>query len=111
MEYSSGKRQRLGGLSKQGNPLLRFLWGEAGRKVVGQNAEVKSLIAPRIDAERSGKSESGRGSQTRDPVVDHVAGWRIDYNEFCRRGQMQQETVVPVRGCQKCVMVRKVTAD
>jgi transposase len=28
-EYSSGKRQRLGGLSKQGNPLLRFLWGEA----------------------------------------------------------------------------------
>jgi transposase len=29
-EYSSGPRQRLGGLSKQGNPLLRFLWGEAG---------------------------------------------------------------------------------
>ena len=29
-EYSSGGRQRLGGLSKQGNPLLRFLWGEAG---------------------------------------------------------------------------------
>jgi transposase len=28
-EYSSGKRQRLGGLTKQGNPLLRFLWGEA----------------------------------------------------------------------------------
>src|ERR1700687_2177899 len=28
-EYSSGGRQRLGGLSKQGNALLRFLWGEA----------------------------------------------------------------------------------
>jgi transposase len=27
-EYSSGERQRLGGLSKQGNPLLRFLWGQ-----------------------------------------------------------------------------------
>ena len=25
-EYSSAGRQRLGGLSKQGNPLLRFLW-------------------------------------------------------------------------------------
>ena len=25
-EYSSGGRQRLGGLSKQGNALLRFLW-------------------------------------------------------------------------------------
>jgi transposase len=29
-EYSSGGRQKLGGLSKQGNPLLRLLWGEAG---------------------------------------------------------------------------------
>src|SRR5256885_6987783 len=29
-EYSSGKRQRLGALSKQGNPFLRFLWCEAG---------------------------------------------------------------------------------
>src|SRR5713226_5355563 len=28
-EYSSGKRQRLGALSKQGNPFLRFLWCEA----------------------------------------------------------------------------------
>jgi transposase len=30
-EYSSGGRQRLGGLSKQGNPLLRFLWVRQGR--------------------------------------------------------------------------------
>jgi transposase len=28
-KYFSGKRQRLGGLTKQGNPLLRFLWSEA----------------------------------------------------------------------------------
>src|SRR6204780_3934420 len=28
-EHSSGGRQKLGGLTKQGNPLLRFLWGEA----------------------------------------------------------------------------------
>ena len=33
-EYSSGSRQRLGGLSKQGNPLLRFLWGEAAMHAV-----------------------------------------------------------------------------
>jgi transposase len=26
-EYSSGGRQRLGALTKQGNPLRRFLWG------------------------------------------------------------------------------------
>jgi transposase len=29
-ENSSGGRQRLGGLSKQGNPLLRFLWVKRG---------------------------------------------------------------------------------
>ncbi len=28
-EYSTAGRQRLGALSKQGNPLLRFLWCEA----------------------------------------------------------------------------------
>jgi transposase len=28
-ERSSGQRQRFGKLSKQGNALLRFLWGEA----------------------------------------------------------------------------------
>ena len=28
-EHSSGKRQRLGKLSKEGNALLRYLWTEA----------------------------------------------------------------------------------
>ena len=31
---------------------------------------------------------------------------QIDYKEFCRRGQRRQETVVPVRGCQRPAMVR-----
>ena len=38
-EYSSGGRQRLGGLTKQGNPLLRFLWSEAGSM---RYAEIRS---------------------------------------------------------------------
>jgi transposase len=29
-ERSSGRRQRLGKITKQGSPLVRFLWGEAG---------------------------------------------------------------------------------
>ena len=33
-EYSSGGQQRLGGITKQGSPLLRFLWGEAGAHAV-----------------------------------------------------------------------------
>jgi hypothetical protein len=36
---------------------------------------------------------------------------RIEYNEFCRRGQMQQKVVMPVRGSQHAVMVRKSPAD
>jgi hypothetical protein len=40
-EYSSGERQRLGGLSKQGNPLLRFLWGEAGAHAVRKDPQLQ----------------------------------------------------------------------
>jgi transposase len=61
-EYSSGGRRRLGGLSKQGNPLLRFLWGEAG-----------AHAAPGIRL----------WIMLRD---------QIEYNEFCRRGQKQQKS-------------------
>ena len=40
-EHSSGGRQRLGGLSKQGNPLLRFLWCEAVGHAVRKDAELQ----------------------------------------------------------------------
>ena len=40
-EYSSGGRQRLGGVSKQGNPLLRFLWGEAAAHAVRRDSELQ----------------------------------------------------------------------
>jgi transposase len=43
-EYSSGDRQRLGDLSKQDNPLLRFLWGEAGIHVVRRDPELKRFF-------------------------------------------------------------------
>jgi transposase len=40
-EYSSGGRQRLGGLSKQGNPLLRFLCCEAALHAVRRDPELQ----------------------------------------------------------------------
>src|SRR5262244_1752130 len=40
-EHSSGRRQRLGKLTKQGSPLLRFLWGEAGAHAVRRDPELK----------------------------------------------------------------------
>jgi transposase len=47
-EYSSGGRQRLGDLSKQGNPLLRFLWGEGGIHIVRRDPELKRFFRRKI---------------------------------------------------------------
>ena len=73
-ENSSGGRQRLGGLSKQGNPLLRFLWCEAAAHAVRRDPELAAVLSAQISAEGSGESPSCRGTKTRDSVVDHVAG-------------------------------------
>ena len=55
-EYSSGGRQRLGGLSKQGNPLLRFLWGEAGAHGVRRDPELKRFYRHRLIQKGLGKA-------------------------------------------------------
>ena len=109
-EYSSGKRQRLGGLTKQGNPLLRFLWSEAAIHAVRRDPELKQFYRRKLIQKGLGKARA---------AVARKLGIRmwimlrdgIEYNEFCRRGQMQQKMVMPVRGCQQRVMVRKSPAD
>jgi hypothetical protein len=53
-EYSSGERQRLGGLSKQGNPLLRFLWGEAGAHAVRRDPELQRFYRRKLVQKQSG---------------------------------------------------------
>ncbi len=40
-EHSSGKRQRLGKMTKEGNSLLRYLWTEATMHAVGKDPELK----------------------------------------------------------------------
>jgi len=47
-EYSSGGRQRLGRLSKQGNPLLRFLWCEAAMHAVRQDPELQRFYGRKL---------------------------------------------------------------
>jgi len=88
-EYSSGNRQRLGGLSKQGNPLLRFLWCEAALHAVRRDPTVarfyrhklqqKSVAKARVAAAR--KLGIRRWIMLRD---------QIDYAEFCRRAPARQ---------------------
>jgi len=44
-ERSSGRRQRLGKLSKEGNAPVRYLWGEATIHAVRRDPELKRGIA------------------------------------------------------------------
>jgi len=90
-EYSSGGRQRLGGLSKQGNPLLRFLWGEAGAHAVRRDPALQRFYRRKLVQKGLGKARV---------AVARKLGIRLwimlreqmEYNEFCRRGQKQQNS-------------------
>jgi len=107
-EYSSGGHQRLGGVTKQGSPLLRFLWGEAGAHAARRDPELQRFYRRKLVQKGLGKARV---------AVARKLGIRlwimlrdeIDYQEFCRRGQIQQKTVRPVVGCLRRAMVRKVT--
>jgi transposase len=90
-EYSSGKRQRLGGLSKQGNPLLRFLWGEAGMHAVRRDPELKHFYRRKLIQKGLGKASVAVARKL------GIRMWimlrdQIEYKEFCRRRPMQQQS-------------------
>jgi transposase len=89
-EYSSGRRQRLGGLSKQGNPLLRFLWCEAGMHAAHREPELQRFYRRKLMQKGLGKARVAVARKL------GIRLWimlrdQIDYKEFCRRGQRRQE--------------------
>jgi transposase len=90
-EYSSGGRQRLGGLSKQGNPLLRFLWCEAAQHAARRDPELQRFYRRKLLQKGLGKARVAVGRKL------GIRLWimlreQIDYQEFCRRGQMRQKS-------------------
>jgi transposase len=90
-EYSSGGRQRLGGLSKQGNPLLRFLWGEAGAHAARKDPEWQRFYRRKLVQKGLGKASVAVARKL------GIRLWvmlrdQIEYHEFCRRGQKQQKS-------------------
>ena len=90
-EYSSGGRQRLGGLSKQGHPLLRFLWGEAGAHAARKDPELQRFYRRKLVQKGLGKASVAVARKL------GIRLWimlrdQIEYNEFCRRGQKQQKS-------------------
>jgi transposase len=89
-EYSSGGRQRFGGLSKQGNPLLRFLWCEAAVHAVRRVPELQRFYRRKLIQKGLGKARVAVARKL------GIRLWimlrdQIDYNEFCRRGQKRQK--------------------
>ena len=89
-EYSSGARQRLGALSKQGNPLLRFLWCEAALHAVRRDPELQRFYRRQLCQKGVGKARVAAARKL------GIRLWimmrdQIEYQEFCRRGLSKRE--------------------
>lgn len=88
-EYSSGKRQRLGSLSKQGNPFLRFLWCEAAAHAVRRDADLQRFYRRKVAQKGFAKARVAAARKL------GIRLWimlrdQIGYVEFCRRGLARQ---------------------
>ena len=84
-EYSSGARQRLGALSKQGNPFLRFLWCEATLHAVRLDPALQRFYRRKLQQKGLAKARVAAARKL------GIRLWimlrdQIDYDEFCRRG-------------------------
>jgi transposase len=89
-EHSSGRRQRLGAMSKQGNALLRYLWCEAALHAVERDPELKRFYRRKLVQKGLGKARVAAARKL------GIRLWimmrdQIDYQEFCRRGKARQE--------------------
>jgi transposase len=74
-EHTSGKRQRLGKMTKEGNSLLRYLWTEATLHAVSgeEGPGAETLLWAQAHPKRHGQSEDRSGAQTGNPAMDHAA--------------------------------------
>jgi Transposase IS116/IS110/IS902 family len=85
-EHSSGHRQRLGAMSKEGNSLVRCLWCEATLRVVRRDPELKRYYRRKLVQKGMGKARIAAarklGIRLRIIMRD-----QIGYQEFCRRGE------------------------
>ncbi len=90
-EHSSGRRQRLGAMSKEGNALVRYLWCEAAMHAVGRDPELQRFYRRKLIQKGLGKARVAAARKL------GIRLWimlrdEIDYEEFCRRGQLRQKS-------------------
>jgi transposase len=105
-EHSSGGRQRLGVMSKQGNPLLRFLWCEAVGHAVGRDPELKRFYRRKLVQKGLGKARVAAARKLGIRLWIMLCD-EIDYQEFCRRGEAGQESGSVHAGCLISTVVRR----
>jgi len=89
-EHSSGKRRRLGKLTKEGNSLLRYLWTEATLHAAVKDPELKRFYRRKLVQKGMGKARVATARKL------GIRLWimlrdEIDYEEFCRRGKLPQK--------------------
>jgi transposase len=89
-EHSSGKRRRLGKLTKEGNSLLRYLWTEATLHAAVKDSELKRFYRRKLVQKGMGKARVATARKL------GIRLWvmlrdEIDYEEFCRRGKLPQK--------------------
>ena len=90
-EHSSGGRQHFGRISKQGNSLLRFLWGEAAIHAVRRDPELRRFYRRKLAQKGMGKARVAAARKL------GIRLWimlrdEIDYTEFCRRGHQRRQS-------------------
>lgn len=90
-EHSSGRRQRFGKLSKQGNSLLRFLWGQAAMHAVRKDPQLQRFYRRKLVQKGLGKAHVAAARKL------GIRLWimlrdQIDYTEFCRRGHARRQS-------------------
>jgi transposase len=90
-ENSSGRRRRLGELSKEGNSLLRYLWCEAAIHAVKYDPELKRFYRRKLVQKGIGIARVAAARKL------GIRLWimlrdQIDYEEFCRRRRQEGES-------------------
>jgi transposase len=83
-EYSSGDRQRLGKITKQGNPLLRLLWCEATIHAVQRDPALRRFYRRKLQQKGFGKARVAAARKLGIRLWIFLRD-QIDYAEFCRR--------------------------
>jgi transposase len=89
-EYSRGERQRLGGLTKQGSPLLRFLWGEAGGPAVRRDPELPRFYRRKLLQKGLGKAIMAVARKLGIRLWIRLRD-QMDYHEFSSRTEASEK--------------------